>query len=77
MSLLLGLLTDTATAEHYGAAAATARLLPHLLSIDWQRLPDLNIGHSGFQNSDGGWVTHFCKGRGITLHVTCTAYVEL
>ena len=56
-SMLLGLLTNAVTAEHYGGAAATSTLLPHLLSIDWQRLPDLNIGHSGFQNSDGGWVT--------------------
>jgi hypothetical protein len=40
--------------------AATDHLpttLPHMLSIDWQRVPDLSIGKSGFQNSDGGWVT--------------------
>lgn len=36
--------------------------LPNLLSIDWQRLPDLvdaqgRMGSGGFQNSGGGWVT--------------------
>eukprot|EP00039_Didymoeca_costata_P022906 m.347553 g.347553 ORF g.347553 m.347553 type:complete len:465 (-) comp33266_c0_seq1:120-1514(-) len=34
--------------------------LPTLLNIDWQRLPDLlhqsELGLTGFQNSDGGWV---------------------
>jgi hypothetical protein len=31
--------------------------LPVMLTIDWQRLPDLSIFGSGFQNSDGGWVS--------------------
>ena len=47
-SRLLGAATDQL------AAAIT---MPNMLSIDWQRVPDLTIGNSGFQNSDGGWVT--------------------
>jgi hypothetical protein len=62
---LLGLLTGM-SAEHRGAAAVT---LPHMLSIDWQRLPDLAIGHSGFQNSDGGTAR---TGTILTLTLTLT-----
>jgi hypothetical protein len=55
-------------------ATESAAALPNLLTIDWQRLPDLlhtdQLGSSGFQNSDGGWITEdsivtaFGHGRG-------------
>ena len=45
------------------AAAPAGGELPDLLSIDWKRLPDLvdaqgYEGSGGFQNSDGGWISH-------------------
>ena len=43
------------------AGGAPVHPLPTMLSIDWQRLPDMlhpaQLGAGGFQNSDGGWVT--------------------
>jgi hypothetical protein len=48
-------------------------LLPHLLTIDWRRLPDLA---PGFQNSDGGWISAdevvcaFGHGAGAFLNAT-------
>ena len=53
--------------------------LANILSIDWQRLPDLSVAHSGFQNSDGGWVSSdevivaFGHGHGSTPFLN-TAY---
>jgi hypothetical protein len=60
----LGQRDTTARLQHGMLTAAT---LPTLLTIDWQRLPDVPAqgrgfagskfyGH-GFQNSDGGWLT--------------------
>ena len=43
-----------------GRPTTPAPLLPSMLSIDWQRLPDAQgfMGSKdGFQNSDGGWVS--------------------
>ena len=40
-----------------GASSNGDLALPDLVVINWQRLPDLNIYGSGFQNSDGGWVS--------------------
>ena len=60
-------------------SATTQPALPHMLSIDWQRLPDLLISKSGFQNSDGGWVSPdeaiaaFGHGHGSTPFLN-TAY---
>eukprot|EP01052_Picozoa_sp_SAG31_P075278 SAG31_NODE_34459_length_332_cov_1.781116_1_plen_73_part_01 len=54
----------TATVLAIAIQAATTAQLPDLLSIDWKRLPDLvdaqgfEGGSGGFQNSDGGWISH-------------------
>jgi hypothetical protein len=65
MRALTGSLLLLATAVGHSSSSSTTASssgggsggLPDLLSIDWQRLPDLEIYGSGFQNSDGGWVT--------------------
>ena len=44
-----------------GLSVSVAPLLPDLLEIDWELLPDVPAQgpfKQGFQDSDGGWIGH-------------------